>query len=228
MPDVTVVLAGAAPSSVHPHVTISGGRKVVTLPATSPDYSLASLARQWKPIPRPGDLYRPLLARSGRQLSTMTLDVTADADAMDVDVEALIADLVSLSDAQEPLVVAYGTLTSAKAVVNQGTWRLTGIDPAVTKEESGTNRVISATIKLAFTEASDLALGGVKGDPAGPVKAQLSADAPRRYTVKAGESLQDIAARYLGNAELWRGLADANKIRDPTPAAIAGKTLTLG
>jgi len=157
----------------------------------------------------------------------MTLDVTADSDAMNVDVEALIADLVSLSDAREPLIVAYGTLTSAKAVVNQGTWRLTGIDPAMTKEEVGTNRVTAATIKLQFTEASDLALGGVKGDPAGPVKAQLSADAPRRYKIKAGESLQDIAARYLGNADLWRAIADANKIRDPSPAAIVGKTLTL-
>jgi len=47
MPDVTVVLAGAPPANAHPHVTISGGRKVVTLPATSPDYSVGSLARQW-------------------------------------------------------------------------------------------------------------------------------------------------------------------------------------
>lgn len=227
MPDVNVILAGTPIASSHPHVTISGGRTVVTLPSTSPEYSLGGLARQWKPIPRAGELYRPLLARSGRQLSTLSLEVVADSDAMGTDVEALISELVGLSDSRDPLVVAYGTLTSARAVANQGTWRLTGIEPSITKEAEGTNRVITATIKLQFTEASDLALGGVKGDPAGPVKAQLSADAPRRYKVKAGESLQDIAARFLGNADLWRGIADANKIRDPSPTAIVGKTLTL-
>jgi len=222
MPTLSVVVAGTPPSSAHPHVTISSGTRTVTLPSTSPEYALANLARQWKPVDRPGELYRPLLARSGRQLSTMTLEVTVDAETMDgADVEALIADLVALSDGTEALVVAYGTLTAAKAVAGQGTWRLTGIDPSITKEEPGTNRALAATIRLTFTEASDLDLGDAKPSPV------PAAGAPRRYTVKAGESLQDIAARFLGSADRWRALADANAIRDPTPSAIAGRTITF-
>jgi len=218
-----VVVAGPAPTSAHPHVTIVGGRKTVTLPSTSPEWSMANLARQWKQVDRPGQLYRPILARSGRQLATVTLEVTADAEAMDSDVEALIAALVALSDGTEPLVLAYGSLTSHAAIVGQGTWRLTTLDPSITREEPGTNRAMAATIRLTFTEASDIEVTTT------PATATLTPvkGAPKRYVVKAGESLSDIAARFYGRATAWQALADANGIRDPKPSAIAGKSITL-
>jgi len=222
VPEVSVVVAGAAPSGTHPHVTIAGGDKTVTLPSTSPEWSLANLARNWKQVERPGELYRPVLARSGRQLSTVTLEATADAEAMGTDVERLIADLVALSDGTAPLVLAYGSLTSHAAIVGQGTWRLTGIDPSITREAAGTNKVTAATIRLTFTEASDVT---TTAKPTGAPK--LKTGAPKRYTVKAGESLSNIAARFYGSADAWKALADANGIRDPKPASIAGKTLTL-
>lgn len=38
---------------------------------------------------------------------------------------------------------------------------------------------------------------------------------PTRVTIKAGMTLQQLAARYYGDASKWKKIAEANNIRDP-------------
>lgn len=38
---------------------------------------------------------------------------------------------------------------------------------------------------------------------------------PSTYTVKKGEDLYDIAIKFYGDRSAWKGIADANSIRDP-------------
>ncbi len=46
------------------------------------------------------------------------------------------------------------------------------------------------------------------------------------YTVRAGDTLADIAARHLGNVALWQKIAALNGIRDPR-ALVEGQVLKL-
>ncbi len=49
---------------------------------------------------------------------------------------------------------------------------------------------------------------------------------PRRYTVRAGDTLQRIAHEQLGDADEWRELANLNGIRDPRRLRV-GQVLRL-
>lgn len=50
---------------------------------------------------------------------------------------------------------------------------------------------------------------------------------PSVYTTKAGDTLRKIAAKFYGKADLWRELAELNKIRDPNKVLPVGTKIKL-
>jgi hypothetical protein len=49
------------------------------------------------------------------------------------------------------------------------------------------------------------------------------ASKPRNYVVKRGDNLEKIAAKFYGDANKWKRIATANKLRDPRSLKIGAK-----
>ena len=59
-----------------------------------------------------------------------------------------------------------------------------------------------------------------------PGSPNVKADSPVTHRVRAGETLSEIAKRYLGSSEDWKRLADHNGIDQPKKMAV-GTILTI-
>lgn len=218
-----------------PKVTISRpGFDTVTLPITDPEVEHTDLAAAWATQDRPGGV--PLLGLAGAKLPKQRLNVTVDEDVLDALAygsslfepgalaEQCIADVIALAQPGPPVTVAYSTLEA-------GTWRITDLRATTRRRHPADNRVLTATLDIELTRASDappIALA-----PAAPPPLPATTPTPqpidanqRRYTVKSGDSLFGIAQKHYGNGNVWPRIADANKIRDPRTLKV-GQVLTI-
>lgn len=218
-----------------PKVTISRpGFSTVTLPSTDPNVEHSDLAADWAAQSRPGGV--PLLGLAGSKLAKQRLTVTVDEDILDAIAygstlfepgalaEQCIADLIALAQPGPPVTVGYSTLEA-------GTWRITSLSYTSRRRHPDDNRILTATVDIELTRASDappIALA-----PAAPPPIQASTPTPqpidtnqRRYTVKRGDSLFAIAQKHYGNGNVWPRIAQANNIRDPRTLKV-GQVLTI-
>jgi LysM repeat protein len=75
------------------------------------------------------------------------------------------------------------------------------------------------TVNLLEYRADDVA--ALKGLQPGSTRAKKTSKAapagwPKRYTVKTGDTIAFIAAKFYHDATKWKRIADANSIRDPS------------
>lgn len=103
-----------------------------------------------------------------------------------------------------------------------GEWKLfVGVLSSLTTEfslflEDGTP--VRATSRCTFTEYLSFTVT--------PQNEMNSPDVAKRYTVRPGDTLMNIAASFYGDASVWRLVAGANGIRNPRKLP-AGLVLTL-
>jgi len=88
---------------------------------------------------------------------------------------------------------------------------------ALTLREYKLKSALTAALASAAGEGSGAASSGVRED---------ERVLPQSYTVRAGDTLWAIAARFYGDGALWRGLAEKNGVSDPKKLAV-GRVLTL-
>jgi hypothetical protein len=213
-PEVVPGFAGR-PQHKKIHLMIAGGR--LTLPLVSPEVQHSEIAAEWVQIPRPGQ--RPLLRRSADRLRQMQLTVIfADGilsqDGRRLEVEGGLRALERISNADEPIVVAYGPFEA-------GLWRLTDVNVRSQRREIGSNKMTQAEVALTFVQAFDdgfrkpvsptpPAPSGGPAPPPGPPAGH------RHYTVKRGDTLSKIAAQFYGDANRYPEIARANGISNPS------------
>lgn len=174
-------------------------------------------------LDRPGR--KPLLRAGNEPIRTVTFTgLLARADHQD-DVEWYLARLRKIGGLGHQVTFTYGPLES-------GTWRITDLTITVTARQHGTNKATRATYSITLAEAVDEVAslgpttGGAKTTTATKTSSKKKKAAAKKHTVKRGDTLSRIASRYYGNANLWRRIATANKIRDPRKLKV-GQRLTI-
>lgn len=219
MPLIQVTLMAGANPAKHKHAVLRCGDTRIVLPVTSPKVDHSALAANWQQVERPGE--KPLLGVAGQQLHVARVDVLIarkDGSA----VEDILVNLLNMSRESTNVVTMhhYGYLEA-------GPWRMTDFTISSEMRLLGTNQITRARATLTLTEAVP-----EPGPRATKKKSQASkADdhnksRPKTYTVKAGDTLSGIAARFYGDANDWHKIAKANNIRDPRKLRI-GQVLKL-
>lgn len=209
---VQTTIAAARQPHGHKHAVVKSGHERVVLRCTSPKVDHGDLAGAWKQVDRDGD--RPLLGMTGRRLHTAKVEaIVARNDGSPI--EDVLVHLINVSrDPVNRVTLAnYGFLEA-------GPWRLTDITISSDMRKFGTNQVTRANVTLTLTEAvlepGPRAAKKTKGKKhTGGANAGSSAGKPRMYTVRSGDTLSRIAAKFYGDANLWHRIARANKIRRP-------------
>lgn len=220
MPHVQVTIVAAANPKKHKHAVLRCGDRRIVLPVTSPKVDHSGFAANWQQVERPGE--KPLLGVAGKQLHVARFEVLiARKDGSPV--EDILVDLLNMSRDSTNVVTMhhYGYLES-------GPWRMTDFVPSSEMRLLGTNQITRARATVTLTEAvlepgpratKKKSGGSGKGD-------DDKKSRPKTYTVKAGDTLSGIAARFYGDANEWHKIAKANNIRSPRRLRI-GQVLKL-
>ncbi len=173
---------------------------------------------RWRNEPRPKR--KPLTIYEGQEPLTLTLGVLLDRwPAGDVEqeiaiLEAMAAPLVSGGDPPEIRVT--GPIPHSWA-----TWVITATEWGDVRYSTPGRRA-RQHITLTLTEFVRADQVVVRTPPVPKAAAKTG-----RYTVRAGDTLETIAARKLGKASRWRELAKLNKLTDPRRPLRAGTTIRL-
>jgi hypothetical protein len=233
-----------------PKVNITAGGVVVTVdivPVDGQDFT--NLASLWNEDDRPGKM--PLLQYAGEQLRKMRWRVLLGSDP-DESVEQKLATMLNIVSRGERVNLFRSGAGTPFSLARRGGWAITSMDWRIRRRRWPDNAISQVEMDLEFTEWSPvealnrprspgtlwgkLPTGGTSTAPGsvpnrtGSIADALSGVTPtptvRRHTVRAGETLSAIAAKYYGNAALWPRIADANGIRDPRKLQI-GQVLTI-
>lgn len=174
-------------------------------------------ARIHAEIERPGR--QPILAVGGVPLPKMGYDLFF-ASRDDLGVEAQLQTLERIAQSGMRVVVNYGPGEA-------GLWRITSFSYQSAARSEVDQSITQAVATIELTRASDYAVR------VGPLTGGHSSAAPKSATrvhvVRKGDTLGNISRKYYGTNDLWRFLADANKIRNPkrTKKLKPGRKLTI-
>lgn len=233
------LVVGLPPASLQPNrrkVTVAGYAGTVTFDITRPEVDLDRLGDSWEETDRIGG--RPILERIGPQLRTFTLSAlftkektanpSGEPAAVDEELMAL-ASLASPINANAAVTVSYDALITRLA--RSAGWVIADLRVRTVRRRPSDNAVVRAEVDISFTEASrppepsrpgspTTSTAPVGPPPAPPAAATPPAAAQRRHTLRAGETLWELAQRYYGNGAYWTRIATANRITDPRHIAV--------
>lgn len=193
----------------HPKAILKGeGGRQLTLPYAPQGANLGGWADEWSTIDRPGR--KPLVVRNGAGLKTLSIDVLLAGTDHQSPVELLLAPLRRMAESGDRITII------GLSPFERGPWRLETVNIAATLRQQGTNNITRAAVALSFVEASDArprlgpVSGGKKGGGVG-----FSSVSARHYTVRKGDTLRSIAAKFYSDPSEWKRIARANHIKDP-------------
>jgi hypothetical protein len=235
-----------------PKVNLAAGGLVVTfdvVPAADQDFT--NLGSLWNEDDRPGKM--PLLQYAGEQLAKMRWRVLL-GDNPDESIERKLAALRNIATRGERISLYRNGSGTAFSLARRGGWTITSMDWRIKRRRWPDDAISQVEMDLEFTEwspiealnrsrspgtlwgklpsggASTPTTPGTVPNRTGTIADALSGVARtptvRRHTVRAGETLSAIAAKYYGTAALWPRIADANGIRDPRKLQV-GQILTI-
>lgn len=224
MATTIVSVAGRAAAPSRKRVTLKLGTEVLTLPVVSENVLNSDVSPSWTEVARPGR--EPLLRQTAPRLWKVQLQVVFTLPGGLTSVEGGLITLHRFANHPSPVLVVYSLLES-------GFWRITDMPIRSTRKHPVTNETVRAEVTLSLTrEPNPPAV--VPGRPAAAPsrivspapKPTAKAPAVTRYTVKSGDTLSKIAARFYGNASLFTLIATANKIKNPNLIK-PGQVLTI-
>lgn len=198
----------------HPKARIRTEKgKVLVLPFAPRGNTIGGWADPITIQPRPGR--KPLALRDGDGLTTLGLTFTlARADHQEP-IEDYLRALATIAGSGHRI-----TLVNMSPQ-ERGPWRISDVTVTGELKQHGTNQITRATVTLALVEASDAnpKIGPVSGGHGGHGPGKH----PKFYTIRKGDTLRKIANRFYGDPGVWRQIAKANNIKDPTRLKVGRK-----
>jgi nucleoid-associated protein YgaU len=139
--------------------------------------------------------------------------VPAEEGAATATAAEAVADAAAAPQAGAPPAEAFGMPSSAGSVADSGPVASGAPAPAP-----------APTASVTAAPASDI---GPVGAATVPAPGTAAAQAPARtYTIRSGDTLEEIARRELGDGQRWRAIVDANPGLDPKALKI-GRSIVL-
>lgn len=186
----------------------------------------------WTDTPRPGRY--PVARLSGMKPRMLTMDfLVVNKKDKRASIYPELATLTKMARSGGHVAIIYTSLET-------GSWKITEFSLDVIDRNSYDNP-IQAMVHLTFRrlDSGSVYTGPAKGGKKsstkggsgstktdGKKKSGTSSGGSKRYTVKKGDTLWDIAIKYYGSGTKWRRIADANKIKNPRTLPI-GKVLII-
>jgi LysM repeat protein len=225
--ETTVI--GVPSAATHPAAitiaTTDKRLKVVALPGPN-DPTITEGRGGWSEVARPRRI--AISEWTGPALHKAHVELLLDAWAVGGTVDAQIAiidQMAPRSPQSEPPII---TVVGYPSIPNNLQWSIQSVSPAdQLRRPDGRTTRITLVLELLEYRVSDLVV--VRPSPAKASVARNSTPTPSTattVTVKAGDTLSSIAARYLGSAAKWSSIASLNGIRDPNRLTI-GQVLKL-
>lgn len=197
----------------------------IRIPFAPQEITIEKIAPVWSTIERPNR--QELLVYQREQLPqvTMTLMVAAEDQANNhhASIEQWLTALRTHISQKKRWRFTYGQQ------VESYWWRFTDASIKTAFRSPVDNSIAVASVDLQLTKASDIAIrtGPVTGgtQPTTPSTGSGSA-AYRTHTIKKGDTLWNLAAKYLGDGHRWKEITKLNNITDPRKIRI-GQVLKI-
>lgn len=206
---------------VHPKAYLQTSRGArFTLPFAPRETDHSGDADEWSTIPRTGR--KPLVRRNGAGLRTLAFSFLMGSTNPDASIESQISVLRTVTGNADMVLFSLGYL-------ERGWWRVTDVSVSPLLRQEFTNAVTRATVSIQMIEAYDvrpkIGRTATRPSPKPPSKSKPSARPPqtRTVTVKKGDTLFELAVKYLGSGPRWKEIAKLNKISDPRKLKVGQK-----
>lgn len=217
--------------------TAESGGASLNIPYAPQEVSHTSVINDWVSIPRPGLMENvvyggPMRPKMSFDLVIHDKRVLATSGATTL-VRAITVVQTLISMAKKGRVrISYGAMES-------GLWWISDLQVKTTKRDPLTDEMIGATVSMSLIRNDSGSTTSHTGPTTGGWKTASSAastvaktvsksttPATRTYTVKRGDTLWKIAAKFYGDGSKWGKIATANKITDPRKLP-TGKVLRI-
>lgn len=233
--------AGARPA--HRKATIASVATAIQFDIADPESDLSSLGVNWAEQPRAG---RKALTQLGApKLAAYQIKATFVGNDPQQSIEPTLLRLKSLAHGPHPVALGYGSMSGHTLMTQTGHWVIRDCSIAVQARQQGTNDATRAVATIDLLEAnvpkwtrpasmaaappannvsgsSTLLDSGVRA----PTPTSQLQGGSTTYVTAAGETLPQVSLAVYGNPNVWRSIADLNKILDPRNLA-AGLRLLL-
>lgn len=200
-------------------------------------YAAPTATGGWQAVARPRRT--SMTEWQGRDPIGMDVPVLLDGGEKRKSVEGTVGKLFGFmldvkGAAKEPIVLK---ITGVPVPFKDLQWVLNGIEPGdeMRREEDGLRHRAAMTLNLLEYVPGDVlvkkdkpkpAKEAAKETPAAKAADKKPAAKAKTVTVKSGDTLWILAAKYYGDGNKWQRIADANGIRDPRALRI-GQSLKI-
>lgn len=187
-------LLGNAATSSDIYLSTDAGERV-RFDVVAPESSRGGRVGVWSAASRPGRT--PLSRQTEKSLKAHAFTALVGVDP-EASIEARLTALDALAHAGTRVQFVYGAGEA-------GWWTITDLSVQILERVAGSNDASRAEVTFTLTEAN-------AGQQAAP---QSFTTRWRTHTVRKGDTLYRIAAKYLGRGGRWKEIAKANGIKNP-------------